>query len=183
MTDNSDLVQRLRSLAYMVGGSGADHEGENDAPFDAAVAIARLTRERDEAREAASLSRICLTCGRYFSVSVDPRIDPDDCPANPACTLTLTPVEAVGRLRDEIARLTRERNEARDALDLAGRTLSSTMDDLADAQAENANVRAILTEAVNTYGKPGGPWNIPSDPGGWLERARAALAHGGPQNG
>ena len=33
-----------------------------------------------------------------------------------------------------------------------------------------------LQEAVDQYGKPGGPWNVPSDPGGWLERARAALA-------
>ena len=30
--------------------------------------------------------------------------------------------------------------------------------------------------AVEAYGKPGGPWNVPSDPGGWLDRARAAIA-------
>lgn len=41
--------------------------------------------------------------------------------------------------------------------------------DLADA----------LKEAVDCYGKPGGPWNVPSDPGGWLERARAALRKAG----
>lgn len=33
-----------------------------------------------------------------------------------------------------------------------------------------------LQEAVDQYGKPGGPWNVLSDPGGWLARARAALA-------
>lgn len=33
-----------------------------------------------------------------------------------------------------------------------------------------------LEEAVALYGKPGGPWNVPSDPGGWLERSRAALS-------
>lgn len=32
-----------------------------------------------------------------------------------------------------------------------------------------------LKEAVAQYGKQGGPWNVPSDPGGWLDRARAAI--------
>ena len=32
-----------------------------------------------------------------------------------------------------------------------------------------------LAEAVACYGRPGGPWNVPRDPGGWLSRARAAL--------
>lgn len=30
----------------------------------------------------------------------------------------------------------------------------------------------IISEAVDRYGKPGGPWNVPSDPGGWIARAR-----------
>lgn len=33
-----------------------------------------------------------------------------------------------------------------------------------------------LQEAVNHYGRDGGPWNVPSDPGGWISRARAAIA-------
>lgn len=33
-----------------------------------------------------------------------------------------------------------------------------------------------LKYAVEKYGKPGGPWNVPSDPGGWLDRARQAIA-------
>ena len=54
-----------------------------------------------------------------------------------------------------------------------------------DARNRNANARlmaaapdllAALQEAVTAYGKPGGPWNVPSDPGGWLERARTAIA-------
>lgn len=32
-----------------------------------------------------------------------------------------------------------------------------------------------LQYAVEKYGKEGGPWNVPSDPGGWLERSRAAI--------
>ena len=33
-----------------------------------------------------------------------------------------------------------------------------------------------LEVAVSEYGKPGGPWNVPSEPGTWIDKARAALA-------
>lgn len=33
-----------------------------------------------------------------------------------------------------------------------------------------------LERAVSLYGQPGGPWNVPNDPGSWLEQARAAIA-------
>ena len=32
-----------------------------------------------------------------------------------------------------------------------------------------------LSEAVEKYGKPGGPWNVPGEPGTWIAKARAAL--------
>lgn len=32
-----------------------------------------------------------------------------------------------------------------------------------------------LAEAVEKYGKPGGPWNVPGEPGSWIAKARAAL--------
>lgn len=32
-----------------------------------------------------------------------------------------------------------------------------------------------LKDAVELYGKPGGPWNVPSEPGSWIEKARAAI--------
>jgi len=35
---------------------------------------------------------------------------------------------------------------------------------------------AVLDEAVEKYGKPGGPWNVPSEPGSWIAKARTALA-------
>lgn len=35
---------------------------------------------------------------------------------------------------------------------------------------------AALEKAVEHYGKPGGPWNVPSDPGTWIADARAAIA-------
>jgi len=37
-------------------------------------------------------------------------------------------------------------------------------------------IRQILQEAVDLYGKPGGPWNVPNDPGGWISRAREVLS-------
>lgn len=40
----------------------------------------------------------------------------------------------------------------------------------------NADLIAALEHAVAKYGKPGGPWNVPSGPGGWLATAQAALA-------
>jgi hypothetical protein len=40
---------------------------------------------------------------------------------------------------------------------------------------EREEARAALRMAVDAYGKPGGPWNVPSDPGGWLHAARTAL--------
>ena len=34
---------------------------------------------------------------------------------------------------------------------------------------------AVVEEAIERYGKPGGPWNVPTDPGGWMDRAKAAV--------
>ena len=38
------------------------------------------------------------------------------------------------------------------------------------------DLAAALSDAVEKYGKPGGPWNVPSEPGSWIAKARAALA-------
>jgi hypothetical protein len=35
---------------------------------------------------------------------------------------------------------------------------------------------AALKSAVALCGEPGGPWNVPSDPGSWIAAARAAIA-------
>lgn len=35
---------------------------------------------------------------------------------------------------------------------------------------------AALEKAVFSYGKPGGPWSVPSEPGAWIAQARAAIA-------
>lgn len=39
-------------------------------------------------------------------------------------------------------------------------------------------LEAALRYAVDVYGKPGGPWNVPGNPGGWLDMARKALEKG-----
>ena len=36
-------------------------------------------------------------------------------------------------------------------------------------------MRAALEKAVADYGKPGGPWNVPREPGTWIAMAKAAL--------
>jgi hypothetical protein len=32
-----------------------------------------------------------------------------------------------------------------------------------------------LEMAILEYGKPGGPWNVPSSPGTWIDKAKAAI--------
>ncbi len=48
--------------------------------------------------------------------------------------------------------------------------------EVANLFAAAPDMLAALEEAVSLYGIPGGPWNVPSDPGGWLKQARAAIA-------
>lgn len=48
--------------------------------------------------------------------------------------------------------------------------------DWGDNPSRNDGAYRIIADAVAVYGKPGGPWNVPSDPGGWLDRARNWLA-------
>ena len=57
----------------------------------------------------------------------------------------------------------------------SGAAAVSTWNRRAYHDAEIAKLREALQEAVDQYGKPGGPWNVPSDPGGWIARACAAL--------
>lgn len=34
---------------------------------------------------------------------------------------------------------------------------------------------AALQNAVDKYGQPGGPWNVPNEPGTWISEAKHAL--------
>ena len=47
--------------------------------------------------------------------------------------------------------------------------------DLRAARREIKALRDVLKDAVEKYGKPGGPWNVPSEPGSWIARAKDAL--------
>jgi hypothetical protein len=56
--------------------------------------------------------------------------------------------------------------------------IASTNDDAvknAHLIAAAPDLLATLEKAVENYGQPGGPWNVPSDPGGWLDMARQAI--------
>ena len=48
--------------------------------------------------------------------------------------------------------------------------------ELAALREDKARLVEALEKAVDVYGKPGGPWNVPSEPGTWLAHARAAIA-------
>ena len=52
-------------------------------------------------------------------------------------------------------------------------------EDLGNALRRVEALERALQRAVDLYGKPGGPWNVPTDPGGWLAMARAALGEKG----
>jgi len=47
--------------------------------------------------------------------------------------------------------------------------------DLRAADRKIEALREVLEDAVEKYGKPGGPWNVPSEPGSWIARAKDAL--------
>lgn len=57
---------------------------------------------------------------------------------------------------------------------ITGRSFDQATD-IAALMAAAPELLEVLQYAVSKYGKEGGPWNVPSDPGGWLERARAAI--------
>ena len=49
-------------------------------------------------------------------------------------------------------------------------------EELARLIAAAPDLLEALERAVQLYGQPGGPWNVPSEPGAWIEQARAAIA-------
>ena len=68
-----------------------------------------------------------------------------------------------------------------------GNMVEHASDDIADLFGENykanaaliaaaPDMYAALVKAVADYGKPGGPWNVPSEPGTWIHSATSALS-------
>lgn len=73
-------------------------------------------------------------------------------------------------VRREFGNFFRTREEAEAALERVKKALKGID--------ENKLLREALEEAVEMYGKPGGPWNVPGDAGGWISKARKALEVG-----
>lgn len=55
------------------------------------------------------------------------------------------------------------------------RVIRELESDLRKLQRTCANLYSVLTEAVEKYGKPGGPWNVPAEPGSWIFKAKEVL--------
>ena len=53
--------------------------------------------------------------------------------------------------------------------------MASAAREVDSLEKERDRMREALAEAVEKYGKPGGPWNIPGEPGSWIAKAREAL--------
>jgi hypothetical protein len=75
----SDIVKRLQAPAYWISGSNEGHEGENDAPREAADTITRLTAENEKLRAYAlkAFTVVEFCCGEGFLLSY-PHYDCDD---------------------------------------------------------------------------------------------------------
>ena len=48
-------------------------------------------------------------------------------------------------------------------------------DQMVAQKAEIEQLRKALQYAVDQYGKPGGPWNVPGSKGSWIDQAKKAL--------
>lgn len=58
---------------------------------------------------------------------------------------------------------------------ITAKDMGRIIEGMEKTDAETARLRAILEKAVALYGQPGGPWNVPSEPGTWLAMAKEAL--------
>ena len=74
--------------------------------------------------------------------------------------------------------------QAPDGLDVATCCLSILNRKVTTEEESIANATLIaaapdmyeaLEMAILKYGKPGGPWNVPSEPGTWIDKAKAAI--------
>lgn len=81
----------------------------------------------------------------------------------------------IGLVKQQIAALESKSNMYID-LSVAMASTARKVDGL---EKERDRMREVLAEAVEKYGKPGGPWNIPGEPGSWIAKAREALEGAG----
>ena len=78
-------------------------------------------------------------------------------------------VDGMGVLGDFLLKAEQQRFDQPDHAGDADKVVEPSIDAARD-------LLAVVEEAIERYGKPGGPWNVPSDPGGWMDRAQAAVA-------
>ena len=78
------------------------------------------------------------------------------------------PCEEYKKLRDKGTITHREEIAGKNELILR------MMDVQTELLEERVKIRAALQKAVDDYGKPGGPWNVPREPGTWIMMAKDA---------
>ena len=78
-------------------------------------------------------------------------------------------------LEQERNELEAERDRLRETLQDEHITSNARREKIIVLKAERDRLREALAEAVEKYGKPGGPWNIPGESGSWIAKAREAL--------
>lgn len=88
----------------------------------------------------------------------------------------------ISALRAELAEAVRLQEKYHGALQCAnaaagrrGERLWNLSQQNAALLEDKARLVEALEKAVEVYGRPGGPWNVPSEPGAWLAQARAAI--------
>lgn len=78
-------------------------------------------------------------------------------------------------LRNKLACAGEELNITRRECAIAERLLLNAEEEKMEYLRVAIQLGQALEYAVKKYGKEGGPWNVPSDPGGWIDRANMAL--------
>ena len=63
-----------------------------------------------------------------------------------------------------------------DQLEFAGLVPVRKVDPVEEMENAKKALYAALKKAVDDYGKEGGPWNVPDEPGTWIAMAKEALA-------
>ena len=160
------LVMRLRGI-YAIGpeadqgiGEYGFHKFDNRPPIqlEAAERIAALEAENERLKDAAEEEKEIAASFRKPSVPLLKRINALEAEAQ--------------RWRDAHDRII---EYAASVEEKAKESIADVAAEIAALREDKARLVEALEKAVDVYGKPGGPWNVPSEPGSWLAQARAAI--------
>ena len=177
MTDLSDLIEDdyygkpFQAILDALEGVDDTDELRRDCAISVFYRVVYpLMHERDEARNHVEKLQAKIYPDKTCACSVD---RPGDVCLHHSPLLAKALKERDEALA-EVARLRAWIEAVRNNSALMAHAISER--DRADkTERERDEARAALHMAVETYGQPGGPWNVPSDPGGWLHAARKAL--------